>query len=90
MNKQTRRMIDQHMEVLSQFSEDAEAIREAIGDMNDHEQEKLDNMPEGLRESERGEQMANSISQLEEALSNLEEISSLIDTTIENLEAAKE
>ena len=46
--------------------------------MKDEEEDKFDNMPEGLQESERGEAMQEAIEQLETACDNLDEaISSL-------------
>ena len=42
--------------------------------MMDDEQDKFDNMPEGLQESERGEAMQEAIEQLETACENLDEV----------------
>jgi len=40
----------------------------------EEEQDSLDSMPEGLQESERGQNSQDSISSLEEAIQNLQEI----------------
>lgn len=43
----------------------------------EEEQESFDNLPEGLQEGERGEQMQENIDALEEFLDNLEETDAL-------------
>lgn len=75
MNKIRRKAIDKLMERLEDLRSDLELIFE-------EESEAFDNLPESLRESERGEAMQESIDALEEAISNLEE-------AIENLDTAK-
>ena len=46
--------------------------------MKDEEEDKFDNMPEGLQESERGEAMQEAIEQLETACDNLDEVISAL------------
>lgn len=48
-------------------------IKSNIETMMEDEQSKLDNMPEGLQESERGEAMQEAIDNLESASSSLED-----------------
>lgn len=60
MNKQNRKMIEGYIDSL-------EDIKQNIESMLDEENEKYDNMPEGLQESERGEAMQNAIDNLESA-----------------------
>lgn len=66
MNKQNRRDLQGYVYSLDE-------IKCAIEEMQEDETEKLDNMPEGLQESERGEAMQEAIDNLESASSSLEE-----------------
>lgn len=60
MNKQNRKVIEGYINSL-------EDIKSCIETMLEYETEKLDNMPEGLQESERGEALQNAIDNLESA-----------------------
>ena len=66
MNKQNRRELQGYVDSL-------EEIKSNIETMMEDEQSKLDNMPEGIQESERGEAMQNAIDNLESTSSSLEE-----------------
>lgn len=66
MNKQNRRDLQGYVDSL-------EEIKSNIETMMEDETEKLDNMPEGLQESERGEVMQEAIDNLESAASSIEE-----------------
>jgi vacuolar-type H+-ATPase subunit E/Vma4 len=66
MNKTQRNQIEKWIDSLNE-------IKEGVESMQEDEQDKLDNMPENLQESERGEQMQNGIENLEAAASSLEE-----------------
>lgn len=61
MNKQNKKEIINYICQL-------EEIKSCIETMLKDETEKLDNMPEGLQESERGEALQNAIDNLESAL----------------------
>ena len=76
MNKTQRNQIEKWIDSLTE-------IKEGVESMQEEEQDKLDNMPENLQESERGEQMQNGIENLEAAASSLEE-------AIDSLESAQE
>ena len=58
---------------LQGYAESLDEIKCAIEEMRDDEECKLDNMPEGLQESERGEAMQFAIDQLDEASTYLED-----------------
>lgn len=58
---------------LKGYVESLDEIKSNIETMMEDEQSKLDNMPEGLQESERGEAMQEAIDNLESASSSLEE-----------------
>lgn len=58
---------------LQGYAESLGKIKCAIEKMMDEENDKLDNMPEGLQESERGDAMQEAIDNLESAFSSLED-----------------
>lgn len=60
MNKQNRKMIEGYISQLEDLKGNIEA-------MKDEEEEKLDNMPDGLQESERGEAIQDAIDNLDSA-----------------------
>lgn len=60
MNTKGRKMIEGYIDSL-------EEIKSRLETMQEDETEKLDNMPEGLQESERGEALQNAIENLESA-----------------------
>lgn len=67
MNKERRKRLD---EIVALVSEARGALEEIAGE----EREAVDNLPDGLRESERGERMEEIADSLEEAVSSLEEL----------------
>lgn len=67
MNKLRRRQLRAALDLL----DEARSILETV---QEDEQEAFDNMPESLQSSERGEAMGETISNLEDAVSSLEEI----------------
>lgn len=74
MNKQRRKWINELIDKVT-------ALQDEIDEVLQEEQECFDNMPESLQCSERGESA-------EEAISNLEEALSCIDDCVSNLESA--
>ena len=76
MNKARRKSLEKANELLQQA---LDIIRET----QEEEQGAYDNMPEGLQGSERGEQMQEYTSILEEAADSLEDYSSQIQEIIE-------
>ena len=66
MNAQGRKEIAKYIATL-------EEIKDKLEFMQEDEQDKFDNMPEGLQESERGEAMQEAIEVLGDAVSSLEE-----------------
>ena len=55
-----------------------EDIKGRLETMQEEEQDKFDNLPEGLQESERGEAMQEVADSLEEAVSSLEDVISTL------------
>ena len=73
MNKTQRNQIEKWIDSLTE-------IKEGVESMIEEENEKYENMPENLQDSERSEKMYEGIENLESASSSLEEaIDSLID-----------
>ena len=76
MNAMQRKTLQGYVESLGE-------IKNAIDEMTEEEQDKYDNMPEGLQESERGEAMQEAIDNLESASSSLEEAIDYINEIVE-------
>lgn len=72
MNKQRRNRLQKVIDQLGELKEEVSSICE-------EEQEAYDNMPESLKDGERGSQMYDNISTLEDQESNFDEL-------IENLQ----
>ena len=72
MNMTTRKDID---DLIAQL----QSIKEQIGTIRYNEEEKYDNMPESLQESEKGEAMSNAIDNLESAMDSIEEVTSYLE-----------
>ncbi len=66
MNKETRKQLDDLEEIASNVMTELESVR-------DEEQDKFDNMPEGLQGSEKGNLMQEGIDHLEEAITHFED-----------------
>ena len=66
MNAQGRKEIAKYVATL-------EEIKDKLETMRSEEEDKFDNMPEGLQESERGEAMQEAIENLESATDSLQE-----------------
>lgn len=72
MNKARRNELQKALDLLGEAKGIIEQCR-------DEEQDAFDNLPEGLQSSERGEQMEEYISIMEEACDNLEDVESNIE-----------
>lgn len=66
MNTKVRKEIAKHIEALNDIKDKIESIME-------NQQEKYDNMPEGLQDSERADEMLEAIDNLDSAVSSIEE-----------------
>ena len=75
MNDKTRKLLKSAVETI-------EILNESISTIKDEEQEKFDNLPEGLQQSENGQKFEETVGSLEEAISNLEEAISNIYSVI--------
>ncbi len=88
MNNQRRKDIAAIVAKLADLDSLKAEIYEAIEMVKDEEQEYLDNMPEGLRYSDRGYAAEEAVSNLEDALSAIDDID--VDTITSGLETAAE
>lgn len=76
MNKARRKRLEKALGMIA----DARSI---IEEVKDDEQDAFYNMPDNIRESERGDQMDENICTLDEIVCDLEEIESKIEEIIE-------
>lgn len=72
MNKQRRKKVEGVFDQLQAMIMELEEIR-------DGEQDAFDNLPEGIQESERGEQMEEYISQMKSAIDDMENAKSSLE-----------
>jgi hypothetical protein len=72
MNKIRRKELANIVTMLEELDSLREQIRERLADVLDEEQEALDNLPESLQESERGEQMQEYIDAMENVTGELD------------------
>ncbi|MDR2002120.1 MAG: hypothetical protein LBQ74_03745 [Prevotella sp.] len=75
MNNARRKKIEDINDELGKLLERLEELR-------DEEQEAYDNLPEGIQDSERGENMYNAIDNIESAISSMEEIADYLNEAI--------
>lgn len=76
MNKRDRKEIEK-------ITEELEALKERIENLADYEQEKVDNMPENLIYSERGEAMQEAADRLYDAAGEFESLAEVLIDIIE-------
>lgn len=87
MNVERRKQLNLAIGLLEQMEALRDVALEIISTARDEEQEAFDNMPEGLQGAERGQNMETAISEMETAISALEEI--YFDDLKANVEEAK-
>lgn len=76
MNNARRKRIAEITKQLEQFKESIDALmtlKEDIDELTTEEQEAFDNLPEGLQQAEKGQDMEQAVSTLEDASSSLED-----------------
>lgn len=74
MNKIRRKALRAIITKLEELETIRSAIREELEEIMDEEQEALDNMPESLQESERGQQMQEYIDSISSVMDDLDYI----------------
>lgn len=73
MNKNQRNELNRCAEQLERLESELSSVIETIEDIKSEEEGKLDNLPDSLRESSRGEEIEECVERLDEILSLLEE-----------------
>lgn len=82
MNNKTRKQLTKIAEKIYDLANEIEHLREELAQIQEDEQEKYDNMPEQLQESENGCRMYECIEELEDLDTRLDSsISDLYDIT---------
>jgi hypothetical protein len=76
MNKNDRKELEKALDLLGE-------AQEIIDDIKDGEQEKFDNLSEGLQQSEKGQKFEETISFLEDAWNSIDEAVGSVNETIE-------
>lgn len=68
MNKEQRKSLNKCAEQLERIVDELSSIYSDVEDIKNKEEEKLENMPDSFRESQKGEQIEEGVEQLEEVL----------------------
>lgn len=79
MNKQDRKELEKALDLLNSANEIITMIKE-------QEEERYDNLPEGIQDSERGERFQENIDNLDSASSDLESALEYLESVLEYLE----
>lgn len=74
MNRIRRKSLKAILGQMDELSTVLETVKEALQDVLNEEQEAYDNLPEGLQEADRGQQMQEYIETLEGVVDSLEEL----------------
>lgn len=88
MNKTRRGEIAAAVQRLTELAAEISDLRDTVETIRDEEQEYLDNMPESIQSGERGQNAEAAISELDDALSALEDFDT--DAIVTSLETAGE
>lgn len=73
MNQKQRKSLNKCAQQLERITDEVSSIVNTIEDIRDEEECKLDNLPDSLRESSKGEEIEDAVEQLDEVLSLLED-----------------
>lgn len=84
-NKQRRKLYEEKVR-LGNAHDIIESVRENLEEMYGEEQDKYDNLPEGLQESEMGEKLQEIAGLLEDASYDLDSISGEISDVLEKID----
>jgi hypothetical protein len=74
MNAQRRKRIQDILEMINKLDELKQDIYYAIEEVRDEEQEALDNLPDSLRYSAKGDDMEARVDALDRAMSDIEDV----------------
>jgi seryl-tRNA synthetase len=88
VNKTRRGEITAAVQRLTELAAEISDLRDTVENIRDEEQEYYDNMPESIQSGERGQNAEAAISELDDALSALEDFDT--DAIVTSLETAAE
>lgn len=86
MNKERRKNLREIISILNDAQEKVRYAKECLDEVQSEEQDAFDMLPEGIQESERGEQIQENADDMEEAVSDLDSMDSEIEDIIEKLD----
>lgn len=87
MNKDQRARICAIIEQLSKLSDELDSLQNEIEEIKDEEEEKYDNLPDSLRDGEKGDQFQEGIECLDDAYSYLSDCVDAVESVVESLNA---
>ena len=89
MNKLRRKALTELVKKLEEIQSDICAACESLAELRDEEEEYIENMPEGIRYSERGERAETAFDNLTGAVEDIEnlDLEAIIDQINEAIEA---
>ena len=88
MNKVMRKELDALLSLLGSI--DLEHIGQTLTDLQQEEQDKFDNLSEGLQASDKGLAIEDAANNLQEAIDYLEEAQAALEEAVTAIEGAKE
>ena len=90
MNSDRRKRIDAVIESINKIKDQLVDLRCEISDIKDGEEEAMNNLPESMRDGDRGQAMQDTVDAIDEAYSAIMDDSMIdLDEAVSRLEAAK-
>lgn len=85
MNKERRKELGRAITLLNDAQEKLELAKEAVEGVKDGEEEAHGNLPESLQESDRGEAMQENIDNLDNIISELDDVYDNVEEQIDEI-----
>ena len=90
MNSDRRKRIDAVIESINKIKDQLVDLRCEISDIKDGEEEAMNNLPESMRDGDRGQAMQDTVDAIDEAYTAIMDDSMIdLDEAVSRLEAAK-
>lgn len=89
MNKQRRKQLDELREKIDRMLEDLSTLRDEAESIRDEEQEYYDNMPENMRDGDKGCEVSNGLDELNSMVEALDEADTKLADAVGNIETAQ-
>lgn len=90
MNAATRKQIATLVAQLEEIKGSIDAIKDEVSSLQSEEQDKFDNLTEGLQQAESGQKIEAAANALQECDGSFDEVESAIDAILEYLNTASE